>query len=77
VGNPFKFYSYWAIRTVSNRAITIEGDLRVDRGLEYKFKHQIHEAELQPLLPVIQGLMKFRPSERISAQQALEMMKSR
>ncbi|KFY22231.1 hypothetical protein V493_06748 [Pseudogymnoascus sp. VKM F-4281 (FW-2241)] len=54
----------------------LEGDLRVDRGLEYKFKHRIHEEMLQPLLPVIQGLMRFTPSERLSAQQALELMNS-
>lgn len=64
------------MRIVSNRNITTEGDLRVDRGLEYKFKHQIHEEMLQPLLPVIQGLMRFRPTERISAQQALEMVRT-
>ena len=29
---------------------------------------------LKPLLPVIRGLMKFKPSERISAAEALELL---
>ncbi|KFY38574.1 hypothetical protein V494_04318 [Pseudogymnoascus sp. VKM F-4513 (FW-928)] len=52
------------------------GDLSADRGLDYKFKHQIQDEILQPLLPVIRGLMKFTPSERLSAQEALELMGS-
>lgn len=64
------------MRTVSNESITTEGDLRIDRGLEHKFRHQIHEEMLQPLLSVIQGLMRFRPSDRLSAQQALEMIRT-
>ncbi|OBT78603.1 CMGC/SRPK protein kinase [Pseudogymnoascus sp. 05NY08] len=68
--------SFNHLRIDFKRQPLLEGDLRVDRGLEYKFKHQIHEKKLQPLLPVIQGLMRFRPSERISPQQALEMMRS-
>ncbi|KFY81229.1 hypothetical protein V500_11609 [Pseudogymnoascus sp. VKM F-4518 (FW-2643)] len=68
--------SFDNLRIDFKRQPLLEGDLRVDRGLEYKFKHQIHEEMLQPLLPVIQGLMRFRPTERISAQQALEMVRS-
>lgn len=29
---------------------------------------------LRPLLPVIQGLMRFRPSDRLSASEALDML---
>ncbi|KFY54919.1 hypothetical protein V497_07347 [Pseudogymnoascus sp. VKM F-4516 (FW-969)] len=64
------------LRIDFKRQPLLEGDLRVDRGLEYKFRHQVQEEMLQPLLPVIQGLMKFRPSERISALQALELIRS-
>ncbi|OBT68843.1 CMGC/SRPK protein kinase [Pseudogymnoascus sp. 23342-1-I1] len=66
-----------SLRIDFKRQPLLEGDLRVDRGLEYKFKHQIHEEMLQPLLPVIQGLMRFKPDERISAQQALEMLETK
>ena len=36
---------------------------------------EIHEETLKPLLPVIQGLMRFRPSDRISLSQALDMVR--
>lgn len=32
------------------------------------------DPSLQPLLPVIKGLMRFRPSDRLSASQALELI---
>ncbi|KAH6689921.1 kinase-like domain-containing protein [Leptodontidium sp. MPI-SDFR-AT-0119] len=44
--------------------------------LEQKFHDRIHEPTLQPLLPVIRGLTRFRPSDRISAAEALEMIGS-
>ena len=44
--------------------------------LEQKFDDGIHEPMLKPLLPVIQGLMRFEPSNRISASQALDMVSS-
>jgi hypothetical protein len=43
--------------------------------LEHYFDNRIHEESLKPLLPVIQGLMRFRPSDRISASQALDMVR--
>lgn len=33
----------------------------------------MHEEALQPMLPVIQGSMRFMPSDRISAFQALDL----
>ena len=44
--------------------------------LEQEFDQSIHEETLKPLLPVIQGLMRFRPSDRISISQALDMTSS-
>jgi hypothetical protein len=44
--------------------------------LEQKFDRRIHDETLKPLLPVIQGLMRFRPSDRISISQALDMTSS-
>jgi hypothetical protein len=43
--------------------------------LEQYFDNRIHEESLKPLLPVIQGLMRFRPSDRISLSQALDMVR--
>lgn len=32
------------------------------------------DISLQPLMPVIKGLMRFQPSDRLSASQALELI---
>lgn len=42
--------------------------------LEERFDSQVHYPELKVLLPVIQGLTRFLPSERISACQALDLI---
>jgi serine/threonine-protein kinase SRPK3 len=44
--------------------------------LEGKFDEKVQEERLKPLLPVIQGLMRFRPSDRISISQALDIIRS-
>jgi hypothetical protein len=43
--------------------------------LEEIFESRIKEESLQPLLPVIQGLMRFRPEDRISAEEALSRVR--
>ncbi|KAI9676538.1 MAG: hypothetical protein M1817_000697 [Caeruleum heppii] len=43
--------------------------------LERRFEERVHEAELKILLPVIRGLTRFSPSDRISASQALDLIK--
>ncbi|KAK9242163.1 kinase-like domain-protein [Lipomyces tetrasporus] len=45
--------------------------------LEQKFHERVHEQTLKALLPVIQGLMRFMPSDRISASQALDLIRSK
>ena len=45
--------------------------------LEQKFEDRIHEETLKPLLSVIQGLMRFMPSDRISTSHAVGMISSR
>jgi len=60
------------IRAVSERAYFPEGESR----LVHRFKG-VHEAELKVLLPVIQGLTRFLPSDRISASQALNMIEEK
>ena len=44
--------------------------------LEQSFRESIHDAHLQILLPVIKGLTRLRPSDRISASQALAMVEA-
>ena len=54
-------------------------DFRVDEShlsrLELRFREKVPEEDLKPLLPVIQGLMRFMPSERTSALQALGVVR--
>ena len=42
--------------------------------LEQMFNEHIHEPELKVLLPVIKGLTRFLPSDRISASHALALI---
>ena len=42
-----------------------------------KFDERVHEDSLKPLLPIIQGLMRFRPSDRISISHALDLIRSK
>jgi serine/threonine-protein kinase SRPK3 len=45
--------------------------------LEERFDEHIHEPELKVLLPVIKGLTRFLPSDRISASQALDLIRDK
>jgi len=42
--------------------------------LEERFGKHVKEASLQPLLPIMRGLMRFRPQDRISAKEALRLL---
>lgn len=42
--------------------------------LEQRFEKYVTEETLKPLLPIIQGLMRFRPQDRISAEEALQLL---
>ena len=43
--------------------------------LEQRFDELVDEPELKALLPVIKGLTRFLPSDRISASQALDLIR--
>lgn len=43
--------------------------------LKGKFDERVQEESLKPLLPIIEGLMRFRPSDRISISQALDLIR--
>ena len=47
---------------------------QLDCRLERQFDDKVDDPELKALLPVIQGLTKLRPSDRISASQARQLM---
>jgi hypothetical protein len=42
--------------------------------VEEMFEKNVTEPSLGPLLPIIKGLMRFRPEDRISAEEALELL---
>jgi hypothetical protein len=42
--------------------------------LEERFKQKALDTSLMPLLPIMQGLMRFQPSDRISAVEALRLL---
>jgi hypothetical protein len=44
--------------------------------LEERFERWVTEPGLQPLLRIIQALMRFRPEDRISAEEALKLLDS-
>ena len=44
--------------------------------LDEKFEKYVTDASLKPLLPIIRGLMRFRPQDRISAKEALRLLDS-
>lgn len=48
-------------------------DCKVSK-LEQKFAETVHDPELNPLLGVVQGLMRFLPSSRITAEDALNLL---
>ena len=45
--------------------------------LEQRFDEQVHELELKVLLPVMKDLTRFLPSDRISASQALDLIRAK
>jgi hypothetical protein len=42
--------------------------------LEKRFEKYVTEERLKSLLPIIRGLMRFRPEDRISAEEALRLL---
>lgn len=56
------------------RADVRAGEYRLSK-LEQRFNERVTEGILKSLLSVIQGLMRFIPSDRISASQALEQVR--
>lgn len=45
--------------------------------LEHKFAESVHDPELQPLLQAARGLLRFLPDSRITADEALAMLRDK
>lgn len=86
---PTEWESKWeSMQTRSSHDLEVEGKL-IDtlrklllitpKGcpmskLEQKFVETVHNPDLKPLLRVIQGLMRFLPWNRITADEALNLL---
>lgn len=74
---PIEWQQKWDdMRSQSGRDYSLPDEKPSRFKLEQKFDDRIHEQALKRLLPVIQGLMRFMPSNRILASQALDMISS-
>ena len=49
-------------------------DLHQISKLQSRFDELVNDAELMPLVPIIRGLMRFLPSERLTAAEALKLL---
>ncbi|KAJ5570480.1 uncharacterized protein N7459_009910 [Penicillium hispanicum] len=56
-----------------NLLLTLLKDCQVSK-LERKFEDSVHDPSLKPLLQVTQGLIRFLPSSRITADEALDLL---
>lgn len=64
-------------RSSHSSANTLPGDGSIsDQAfkLETRFHEIVNDPELMPLLPVIRGLMRFLPSDRLTAAEALKLL---
>jgi len=66
------------LRLDAGRDIKLGENGQLSRSrLERRFDEHVHEPELKGLLPVIKGLTRFLPSDRISASQALDLIRDK
>lgn len=61
------------IDTLRNLLLITPKDCAMSK-LEQKFAETVHDPKLQPLLRVTQGLMRFLPSNRITADETLDLL---
>ncbi|KAH6619423.1 kinase-like domain-containing protein [Chaetomium sp. MPI-SDFR-AT-0129] len=74
-GLPTAWRPQWEARRHSSElALPDPDEWEGPSELEIKFNTQVKDTSLQRLLPIIQGLMRFQPEMRISAEQALRML---
>ncbi|KAJ5971413.1 uncharacterized protein N7479_001331 [Penicillium vulpinum] len=74
---PIEWEPQWkTIQTKISRNLEINEGYETSK-FERMFAENVHDPELQPLLQVVQGLMRFLPSNRITAEEALELLYSK
>lgn len=73
---PAEWDEKWQETTAASESPLTDVVLGEATVLEQEFQTKVPEKELQGLLPVIQGLMKLRPPERMSASVALELVRA-
>lgn len=74
---PAIWHPKWArLRVSAKRPIDLPSEIRPPSKskLQQMFDEKVSDPSLEPLFPVIQGLVRFLPSHRISASQALDML---
>ncbi|KAJ6027408.1 uncharacterized protein N7446_003998 [Penicillium canescens] len=71
---PTEWESRWkSMKMRSSHDLEINNDCEMSK-LERKFAEIVHDPTLKPLLQVTQGLMRFLPSSRITAEEALSLL---
>ncbi|KAI9373627.1 kinase-like domain-containing protein [Aspergillus egyptiacus] len=71
---PTEWQPTWeSMQTRSRHDLAVE-DCAMSK-LEQKFAETVHTPELKPVLRVIQGLMRFLPSNRITADEAMNLLR--
>lgn len=89
-GLPAEWESKWrSMQMKSSHDLEVEEGKQIDKlynllliplkdcemsKLERKFAETVHNPTLKPLLQVIQGLMRFLPYSRLTADEALDLL---
>lgn len=89
-GSPAEWESKWkSMQMRSSHDLEVEKGKQIDKlynllliplkdcgtsKLERKFEETVHNPTLKPLLQVTQGLMRFLPCSRITADEALDLL---
>ncbi|KAJ9254449.1 hypothetical protein DTO207G8_3640 [Paecilomyces variotii] len=73
---PKDWHRQWVrMRLNSNREVILEENSQISK-LERRFKERVHDPELAPLFTIIRGLVRFLPSSRMEASEALDLLRS-
>ncbi|KAJ9223810.1 hypothetical protein DTO169C6_3924 [Paecilomyces variotii] len=73
---PEDWHPQWVrMRLNSNREVILEENSQISK-LERRFKERVHDPELAPLFTIIRGLVRFLPSSRMEASEALDLLRS-
>ncbi|KAJ6159608.1 hypothetical protein N7497_004145 [Penicillium chrysogenum] len=74
---PAEWEPQWKeMKISSSRDLPIKEDYETSE-LEHKFAESVHDPELQPLLQAARGLLRLLPDSRITADEALDMLRDK